>query len=81
MAEPLIAPILTPKGSIQFAAVGNDAVAKDVIDMLLGLDGVADEILGELKGDGWALQRVRREEPGRSWEDDELAEYGDGMCF
>ena len=51
---------------------------EDVINSLIALDDVRSEILGELEDNGWALQKIRVEHNGRTWEEDELEAFGDG---
>jgi hypothetical protein len=75
----LIVPTIFPTGSLRFAEVQQNATAKDVIEALIALDGVKSEILGDLADQGWALQTIRAERPGRPWEDAELEALGDGQ--
>lgn len=79
--NPLIVPAILVTGTLHFAEVKSLAKAKDVISALLSLDGVKSEILGALKEQGWALQRIRTEECGRPWEDDELDALGNGLLI
>jgi hypothetical protein len=51
---------------------------EDVVNALIALDEVRSEILGGLDDNGWALQKIRVEQNGRLWEDDELEALGDG---
>lgn len=74
----LIVPVLLVTGSLHFAEIQRDGKAKDVIDALLRLEGIKGEILGDLEEFGWALQRIRVEQTGRAWEEDELMALGDG---
>ncbi|KAJ7167544.1 armadillo-type protein [Mycena filopes] len=75
---PLLVPTVLLTGSIKFAQVHESATAKDVIDALLVQDGVKAEMLGDLQDQGWALQTIRAEHPGRTWEEAELEALGDG---
>ena len=75
----LIVPTLVPSGSLHFAAVRRDAVAKDIIDALSGLEELRSEVLGDLKDSGWSVQRLRKERNGRLWEEAELEALGDGI--
>lgn len=68
-------------GSLHFAEVQQDSIAEDVIHVLMVVDEVKDEVLGELEDYGWALQRIRAEPSGRPWEEDELEALGDGMSL
>ena len=77
----LIVPTITPSGSLHFAEVREDAQAQDVIDVLLGIDGLKEELLGDLEDNGWALQKIRMEQNGRAWEEEELTGLGDGACL
>ena len=74
----LIVPIVLTTGTLHFASVKQDCTAQDVIDSLVALDEVTSDTLGDLEETGWALQKIRREESGRMWEEDELEAIGDG---
>lgn len=76
----LIVPTVLVSGSLHFAEVDNNGRAQNVVDVLLATEGVKEEILGGvLEESGWALQRIRTEESGRSWEEDELEALDDGQ--
>lgn len=77
---PLVAPILLPTCTLQFAAIKPDGSAQDVVDVLLKNPEVKEEILGDLVSDdgSWALQRVVKNDPGKAWEEDELRMLRDG---
>lgn len=75
---PLIAPVITPCGTVHFASVPQDATAEDVIHALLDEEGVKEEVLGDLTDQGWDLQVVRQEPSGRIWEEDELKNLDSG---
>jgi diaphanous 1 len=75
----LIVPTALVSGSLHFAEIDNNGRAQNVIDSLIAVDEVRQDILGPLEESGWALQRIRVEEPGRSWEEDELEALGDGL--
>jgi diaphanous 1 len=77
--RPLIVPIVLTSGSLRFAEVREDATANDVIHSLVSIEEVKTEILGDLEDHGWALQRIRVEHSGRTWEEDELEALGDGQ--
>ncbi|EJD01599.1 FH2-domain-containing protein [Fomitiporia mediterranea MF3/22] len=72
----LIAPVISPAGTVYFASVNQDATAQDVIASLIQPQDVRDEILGDLPESGWDLQRVRKEHSGRVWEEEELESIG-----
>ncbi|KAG6910997.1 hypothetical protein DXG01_006051 [Tephrocybe rancida] len=74
----LVMPTILVTGSLRFAEVLEDSIAEDVINVLVVLDDVKDEVLGELEDYGWALQRIRVEPSGRPWEEAELEGLGDG---
>jgi diaphanous 1 len=76
--SPLIVPTVLTTGNLHFAEVSQHAIANDVIKTLIAVDGVISEILGGLQDAGWALQRVRSEQHGRNWEEEELEALGDG---
>lgn len=78
-ANPLIVPTVLVTGSLHFAEVQRDSTAQDVINVLVSLNEVTNEILGDLEDHGWALQRIRVEPYGRPWEEKELEALGDGM--
>jgi hypothetical protein len=78
-ANTLIVPTLLPTGSLQFAEIPEDGQAQDVIDALLKIDGLKEEVLGDLKQSGWALQRIRTERRGRPREEEELMALEDGL--
>lgn len=79
--EPLVVPIILVTGSLHFAEVDPDARAQQVVQKVLQLDGVSAEVLGDLEDSGWALQRIRVEQAGRVWEEDELSTLGDGALL
>ena len=74
----LIVPVVLPSGSLHFASIQQDGTVSDVINSLISLDEVKSDILGDLAPHGWAIQLVRKESPGRQWEEDELESLGDG---
>ncbi len=74
----LIVPTILVTGPLHFAEIRKDGKAQDVVNFLLETEGTKTEILGDLKDSGWALQRIRVEQSGRSWEEDELIALGDG---
>ncbi|KAJ3796793.1 armadillo-type protein [Lentinula aff. detonsa] len=75
----LIVPVVLVNGDLQFAEVGHDATAQDVLNKLLETSDVKNDILGDLEDQGWALQRLRLERKGRRWEEQELETLGDGL--
>jgi hypothetical protein len=79
--DTLIVPTILPSGSLHFASVQHDSTIKDVISSLSALDEVKSDVLGDLFPCGWAIQLIRKELPGRQWEEDELESLGDGTCL
>jgi diaphanous 1 len=75
----LIVPTVLPTGTLHFAETKPDGTAQDVIDSLAALREVRSEVIGDLEAYGWALQRIRSEQAGRPWEEDELEALGDGV--
>jgi diaphanous 1 len=75
----LIVPTVLASGSQHFAEVRSNGTVQDVIDVLTALEEVKSDILGELQEDGWALQKIRVQQRGRQWEENELEAFGDGM--
>jgi diaphanous 1 len=76
--NPMIVPTVLVTGSLHFAEVHEKSTAQDVIDALVSVNEVTNEILGDLEDYGWALQRIRVEQYGRPWEEEELEALGDG---
>ena len=74
----LVVPLVLVTGSLHFVSLQQDARAEDVVKAALEQDGLRDEVLGDLEDGDWALQRIRTEQPGRAWEEDELLSLGDG---
>jgi diaphanous 1 len=74
----LVVPIILPTRSLHFAEILENGIAQDAIDTLLRIEEVTREVLGDLEDCGWALQKIRAEECGRVWEEDELTSLGDG---
>jgi hypothetical protein len=74
----LIVPNVLPSGSLHFASIQHDGTVGDVINSLSALDEVKSDVLGDLPPSGWAIQLIRKESPGRQWEEDELESLGDG---
>lgn len=74
----LIVPIILPTKSLHLVEILENETVQDAIDTLLRIEGVTTEVLGDLEDCGWALQRLRAEECGRAWEEDELRTLGDG---
>lgn len=74
----LIVPTILCSGSLHFASVSHGAIVQDVIDSLVALEEVQTDVLGDLQSQGWAIQRIRKEHNGRTWEEEELEALGDG---
>lgn len=79
--DTLIVPTVLPSGSLHFASVQHDATVGDLINSLTALVEVKSDILADLPPCGWAIQLIRKESPGRQWEEDELESLGDGTFF
>ena len=77
----LIVPTLLPTGSLHFAAVKVDSVVQDVLNALTGLKEVQEDILGDWQYDRWAIQKIRKETPGRHWDEHEIERLSDGEPF
>jgi hypothetical protein len=77
-SDPLLVPTITVTGTLHFVEVPPDARAQEVVQKVIEIDGVKEEVLGGLEGSDWALQRIRVEQTGRAWEEDELSSLGDG---
>lgn len=77
----LIVPTLLTNGSLHFAKVQLDGTIHDVINSLVAINEVTSDILGDLEAAGWAIQKIRIEENGRPWEEDELEAIGDGQAI
>ena len=75
----LIVPIALTTGSLRFAEVQEDARAQDVLNWLIASGEIRTEVIGDLDDHGWALQKIRAEHNGRTWEEDELEALGDGQ--
>ena len=75
---PLIVPVITPCGNVNFASTTQDATGQDVINVLLDNKDGRKSILGELNDQGWDLQVVNEEPPGRIWEEEELERLNSG---
>ena len=80
MATPLAVPTTLTNGNLYFAEVSADATAQDVIHALLAQEDLKWEALDGLPDEGFALQIIRSERHGRSWEKEELEALGDGAC-
>ncbi|KAG8219012.1 hypothetical protein J3R82DRAFT_4768 [Butyriboletus roseoflavus] len=76
--DPLKAPVLLLDGSLQYPTISADTTTQDLIQTLIQLDEVKCTVLDVVAPFNWALQRVRKEKPGRSWDETELATLGDG---
>ena len=76
--DTLIVPTILPSGSLHFASVHHDGTVSDVINYLSDNGEVKSDVLDDLPPCGWALQLIRKEPPGRQWEEDELESLGDG---
>lgn len=74
----LFVPVVVPTGSLHFATIKPDGIVQDVIDALLAQPEVTSEVLGDLGDTGWTLQKIRIEESGRPWEEEDLEKLGDG---
>lgn len=77
LQDPLIVPVLLLDGSLQYPSISADTTAQVLIETLTQLDEVKCTVL-DVPPSAWALQRVRKEKPGRSWDETELAALGDG---
>lgn len=74
----LIVPTVLPSGLLHFVSIQHDGTVGDVINSLSALDEVKSDVLGDLPPSGWAIQLIRKESPGRKWEEDDLKLLGDG---
>jgi diaphanous 1 len=82
MPKYLPVPCVLTNGSLHFAQVRDNGTVQDVLDaLLLSPDVIAEALDGLDDGHGWAIQRVRAERNGRTWEEDELEGLGDGQCL
>lgn len=70
-------PVLLLDGSLQYPSISPDTTAKDLIEALIQLDEVKRTVLDVAPTD-WALQRVRKEKPGRVWDETALVALSDG---
>ncbi|KAI0028371.1 hypothetical protein K488DRAFT_89818, partial [Vararia minispora EC-137] len=77
--DALIVPTILPSGALHFASVSPAGTVQDVLDALAALDDVRLDVLGDLLPRSWAVQRIRSEQSGRQWEEDELDALGDGL--
>ncbi|KIK96072.1 hypothetical protein PAXRUDRAFT_32637 [Paxillus rubicundulus Ve08.2h10] len=77
--DSLVVPMLLLDGSLQYPSVSLDATAQDLIEILVRLEEVKSTVLGDIAPSAWAIQRVRKEEPGHRWEESELVALGDGI--
>jgi diaphanous 1 len=76
--SPLIVPVLITNGSLQFATISNNGTVQDVIDVLTRQPEVREGVLNDLQSNTWALQKIRKEHNGRTWEEEELESLDDG---
>jgi diaphanous 1 len=76
--DSLIVPVLLLDGSLQYPSVSPHATARDLIETLVRLDEVKSTVLSDVAPFVWAFQRIRKEEPGRRWEESELLALGNG---
>ncbi|KAJ8462763.1 hypothetical protein ONZ45_g17814 [Pleurotus djamor] len=77
--DTILIPTILPTGTLHFATVGAQATAKDVILELAANDQAQAELDGFADASECALQRIRSEPTGRSWEEHELEALGDGI--
>ncbi|KAF9232167.1 hypothetical protein BU15DRAFT_55302 [Melanogaster broomeanus] len=77
--DSLIVPVLLLDGSLQYPSVSPHATAQDVIKTLTLLDEVKSAVLDDVAPSAWVFQRVRKEKPGRRWEETELLALGNGL--
>lgn len=77
LQDPLTVPVLLLDGSLRYPSISADTTAEDLIETLIQLDEVKCTVL-DVAPSAWGLQRVRKEKPGRSWDETELAALGDG---
>jgi diaphanous 1 len=77
--DSLLVPVLLVNGSIHFATVSRNATVQVVIDTILAQPGVREEALKDLTCDSWALQKIRKENSGRTWEEEDLKGLTEGM--
>jgi diaphanous 1 len=80
-AVPFIVPTLSPSGALHFAAVDQSATAQDIIDTLSVLEDVQKDILGDLPESGWAIQRICKHDPGKTWDANEVTRIGNGKTL
>lgn len=75
--DSLTVPVLLLDGSLQYPSISADTTAQDLLETLIQLDEVKRTVL-DVAPSAWELQRVRREKPGRLWDETELLTLGDG---
>jgi diaphanous 1 len=75
--SPLLVPIVLPSGALHVVSVAQSATCQDTINELLARKDVKYDVLGDIEEQGWALQIVVKEQPGRPWEIEELEALGD----
>lgn len=75
----LIVPVALADASLQFASVPPESSIQDVINILNDVKEVHTDILGDLSYQGWAIQKIMKEETSRAWEEDELEALSDGL--
>lgn len=75
--DTLMLSVLLLDGSLQYPSISADTSAQDLIETLIQLDEVKCTVL-DVPPSAWVLQRVRKEKPGRLWDETELVALGDG---
>lgn len=79
--DPLKVPVLLLDDTLQYPTISADTTAQDLIETLIQLDEVKCTVLDVVEPSTWALQRVRKEKPGRSWDETELVALSDGKIL
>ncbi|KAF8443028.1 hypothetical protein L210DRAFT_3153707 [Boletus edulis BED1] len=79
LQDPLTVPVLLLDGSLQSPSISPDTTAQDLIETLIQLDEVKRTVLDVVAPSDWTLRRVRKEKPGRLWDETELATLGDDI--
>jgi len=77
LEDPQTIPVLLLDGTLQYPSISADTTTQDLVETLIRLDEVKCTVF-DVAPSAWALQRVHKENPGRSWDETELAALDDG---
>jgi hypothetical protein len=75
--------VLVPNRGVETIHTGPSTTVRQLVDILASDESIRGSIVENLGEEcaSWALQVVKEEREGRAWEEEELADVGDGKLY